>query len=38
MTCHNLDANGRRVGRATVTIALEPIRDGVFLVTWTESD
>jgi hypothetical protein len=38
MTYYSLDANGQRVGQETVTIAVEPIRDGLFLVTWTESD
>jgi hypothetical protein len=38
MTYYNLDQNGQRVGQETVTIAVEPIRDGLFLVTWTESD
>lgn len=38
MTNYNLDENGQRVGQETVTIAVEPIRDGLFLVTWTESD
>jgi hypothetical protein len=38
MTYYNLDANGQHVGQETVAIAVEPIRDGLFLVTWTESD
>lgn len=38
MTYYNLDAIGNRVGQETVTISVEPIRDGLFLVTWTESD
>lgn len=38
MTYYNLDANGQRVGQETVTIAVKPIRDGLFLVTWTELD
>jgi hypothetical protein len=38
LTYYSLDANGQRVGQETVTIAVEPIRDGLFLVTWTESD
>lgn len=38
LTYYNLDANNQRVGHETVTIAVEPIRDGLFLVTWTESD
>jgi MoaF-like len=38
MTYYNLDANGNHVGHETVTIAVEPIRDGLFLVTWTEKD
>jgi hypothetical protein len=38
ITCYNLDANGDHAGQETVAIAVEPIRDGLFLVTWTESD
>lgn len=38
MTYYNLDANGQHVGQETVTIAVESIRDGLFLVTWTEAD
>src|SRR5262249_38151602 len=38
MTYYNLDDNGNHVGHETVTIAVEPIRDGLFLVTWTEKD
>jgi hypothetical protein len=38
LTYYNLDANGQHVGQETVTIAVEPVRDGLFLVTWTESD
>lgn len=38
MTYYNLDANGNRVGQETVAVSVEPIRDGLFLVTWTESD
>ena len=38
MTYYNLNANGEHVGQETVTIAVEPIRDGLFLVTWQESD
>jgi hypothetical protein len=38
LTYYNLDANGQRVGQETVTIAVESVRDGLFLVTWTESD
>ena len=38
LTYYNLDANNQRVGQETVTIAVEPIRDGLFLVTWTEQD
>lgn len=37
MTYYNLDQNGQRVGQKTVTIAVEPIRDGLFLMTWTAS-
>jgi hypothetical protein len=36
MTYYNLDANGKHVGQETVTIVVEPVRDG--LVTWTETD
>jgi hypothetical protein len=38
MTYYNLDTNGAHVGQETVDIAVEPIRDGLFLVTWTEKD
>lgn len=38
MTYYNLDANGARVGQETVVIAVKPVRDGLFLVTWTETD
>lgn len=38
MTYYNLDANGNHVGQETVTVAIDPVRDGLFLVTWTESD
>ena len=38
LTYYNLNASGKRVGQETVTIAVEPVRDGLYLVTWTESD
>lgn len=38
LTYYNLNASGDRVGQETVTISVEPVRDGLFLVTWTESD
>ncbi|MER8929198.1 hypothetical protein [Mesorhizobium sp. M0859] len=38
MTYYNLDANGDHIGQETVTVAVDPVRDGLFLVTWTESD
>jgi hypothetical protein len=38
MTYYNLNAAGERVGQETVAISVDPIRDGLFLVTWTESD
>ena len=38
LTYYNLDAAGKHVGEETVKIAVEPIRDGLFLVTWTEQD
>lgn len=38
LTYYNLDDHGQRVGQQTVTIAVEPIRDGLYLVTWTEAD
>lgn len=38
LTYYNLDKNGNKVGSETVTIKIEPITDGVFLVTWQESD
>jgi hypothetical protein len=38
LTYYNLDENGKKVGSQTVTIKVEPITDGIFLVTWQESD
>lgn len=38
LTYYNLDQNGNKVGSETVTIKTEPITDGIFLVTWQESD
>ena len=38
MTYYNLDKNGNKVGSETVTIKVRPITDGIFLVTWQESD
>src|SRR5580658_8734528 len=38
LTYYNLDQNGNKVGSETVTTAIEPITDGIFLVTWQESD
>jgi hypothetical protein len=38
MTYYNLDKHGNKVGSETVTIKVEPITDGIFLVTWQESD
>ena len=38
MTYYNLDKDGNKVGSETVTIKTEPITDGIFLVTWQESD
>ena len=38
LTYYNLDKNGNKVGSETVTIKAEPITDGIFLVTWQESD
>ena len=38
MTYYNLNASGDHVGQETVAIAVESVRDGMFLVTWTESD
>lgn len=38
MTYYNLDAEDHRIGQETVTIKVEPITDGIFLVTWQESD
>ena len=38
MTYYNLDKNGNKVGSETVTIKVKPITDGIFLVTWQESD
>ena len=38
LTYYNLDKNGNKVGSETVTIKVEPITDGIFLVTWQESD
>jgi hypothetical protein len=36
LTYYNLDANGNKVGQETVAIKVEPIADGIFLVTWQE--
>jgi hypothetical protein len=33
-----MDKNGNKVGSETLTIKVEPITDGIFLVTWQESD
>jgi hypothetical protein len=38
MTYYNLDKAGQKVGSETVAIAVEPITDDNFLVTWQESD
>jgi hypothetical protein len=38
LTYYNLDKDGNRVGSETVTIKVEPITEGIFLVTWQESD
>jgi hypothetical protein len=38
MTYYNLGERGERVSQETVAIAVEPIRNGIFLVTWTEAD
>jgi molybdenum cofactor biosynthesis MoaF-like protein len=38
LTYYNLDKNGNKVGSETVNIKVEPITDGIFLVTWQESD
>jgi hypothetical protein len=38
MTYYNLDASGTHVGQETVDIHVEPVRDDLFLVTWTEAD
>ena len=38
LTYYNLDAQDHRVGQETVTIKVEPVTDGIFLVTWQESD
>jgi hypothetical protein len=38
LTYYNLDQNGNKVGSETVTTKVEPITDGIFLVTWQESD
>jgi len=38
LTYYNLDKNGNKVGSETVTIKVELITDGIFLVTWQESD
>jgi len=38
LTYYNLDKDGNRVGSETVTTKVEPITDGIFLVTWQESD
>jgi type IV secretory pathway TrbF-like protein len=38
MTYYNLNSTGDRVGQETVMVAVESVRDGLFLVTWTESD
>jgi hypothetical protein len=38
LTYYNLDKNGYKVGSETVTIKVELITDGIFLVTWQESD
>ncbi len=38
LTYYNLDKDGNKVGSEPVTIKVEPIADGIFLVTWQESD
>lgn len=38
LTYYNLDEQGNRVGSETVTIKVEPITEGIYLVTWQESD
>ena len=38
LTYYNLDKDGNKVGSETVAIKVEPITDGIFLVTWQESD
>jgi molybdenum cofactor biosynthesis MoaF-like protein len=38
LTYYNLDKDGNKVGSETVIIKVEPITDGIFLVTWQESD
>jgi hypothetical protein len=35
---YNLDKDGKKVGSETVTIKVEPITEGIFLVTWQELD
>ena len=37
LTYYNLDKNGNKVGHETVIIKVEPITEGIFLVTWQES-
>ncbi len=36
LTYYNLDKNGNKVGQETVIIKVEPITEGIFLVTWQE--
>lgn len=38
LTYTNLDKDDNPVGSETVSIKVEPIRHGLFLVTWQESD
>jgi hypothetical protein len=38
MTYTSVRRDGSRGGSETVRIAVEPVRDGLFLVTWQESD
>jgi hypothetical protein len=38
LTYYNLDKNGNKVGSETVTTKVESITEGIFLVTWQESD
>ena len=38
LTYYNLNAAGDHVGQETVDITIDPVRDGLFLVTWTEKD